>query len=149
MSEMSALIMRCGQCGAKNRVPIEKKARCGKCGEALDPNPWLSGRPQSIVDADFERAVLGAPIPALLDCWAPWCQPCLQLAPELDRLAQTQRGRLQVYKLNVDENRGVASRLGVQGIPALFLFEGGQLRERLVGAMPMAAIQAKVAPWLY
>ena len=73
---------------------------------------------------------------------AAWCGPCRTLAPVIDALARAYAGRVRVAKLNVDENPGVASRYGIQGIPTLLLFEGGHLRDRLVGMQPRATLEA-------
>jgi thioredoxin 2 len=97
-----------------------------------------------VTDASFEEDVLRAPIPVLLDCWAPWCGPCRTLAPVIDALARAYAGRVRVAKLNVDENPGVASRYAIQSIPTLLLLDRGHLRDRLVGAQPHAALEARL-----
>jgi thioredoxin 1 len=83
-------------------------------------------------------------MPVLLDCWAPWCGPCRTLAPVIDGLAQAYTGRVRVAKLNVDDNRAVAGRYDIQGIPTLLLFESGHLRDRLVGRQPRAVLEARL-----
>jgi len=101
-----------------------------------------------VTDASFEDDVLRSPLPVLLDCWAPWCGPCRTLAPVIDALARAYAGRVRVAKLNVDENPGVAARYAVQGIPTLLLFDGGHLRDRLVGAQPRAILEARLEEML-
>ena len=97
-----------------------------------------------MTEASFEEDVLRAPIPVLLDCWAPWCGPCRTLAPVIDALAGAYAGRVRVAKLNVDDHSTVAARYGVQGIPTLLVFDDGQLRDRLVGVQPRAILEARL-----
>lgn len=98
----------------------------------------------TVTDVTFARAVLEAPIPVLVDCWAPWCGPCRTLGPVIDAIAQAYASRAQVAKLNVDDNPATAARYGIQGIPMLLLFHQGQLMDRLVGAHPRPVIEARL-----
>jgi thioredoxin 2 len=104
----------------------------------------VTARPVDVTDATFEAEVLVSPLPVLLDCWAPWCGPCRAVAPSIDRLASAYAGRVKVCKLDVDRNPLTASLLGVQGIPALFFLAGGQAVDRMVGAQPYEAIEARL-----
>jgi thioredoxin 2 len=97
-----------------------------------------------VTDATFEAEVLRSPVPVLLDCWAPWCQPCRALAPTIDALARAYAGRARVAKLNVDENPATAARFAIQGIPTLLFFEGGRVQDRLVGVHPRPALEARL-----
>jgi thioredoxin 2 len=97
-----------------------------------------------VTDATFEAEVLRSPLPVLLDCWAPWCQPCRVLAPTIDALARSYAGRVRVAKLNVDENPATAARLAIQGIPTVLLFEGGRIQDRVVGVHPRGALEARL-----
>jgi thioredoxin 2 len=136
--------MRCGACGVTNRIPPDqehRRARCGRCHAPLRAEP---AGPRVVTDASFEDDVLRSPLPVLLDCWAPWCGPCRALAPVIDALAGAYAGRVRVAKLDVDENPAVAARYSIQGIPTLLLFDGGQLRDRLVGVPPRATLQARL-----
>ena len=83
-------------------------------------------------------------MPVVVDLWAPWCGPCRMISPELERVATDMRGRVKLAKVNVDENRGVAARFGVQGIPTLLLFREGQVVDRIVGARDAASIRTWV-----
>ena len=121
-----------------------QRARCGKCKAPLA----TGASPLTVTDADFESLVLGAPVPVLLDCWAEWCGPCHALAPTLEALARDYAGRVRVVKLDVDANPVTADRLGVRGIPALFIFRDGRLVDRLVGVQPRAALDARLQPLL-
>ncbi|MDD2713368.1 MAG: thioredoxin TrxA [Simplicispira sp.] len=93
-------------------------------------------------DSDFEANVLQASSPVLVDYWAEWCGPCKMIAPILDEVATTYQGRLQIAKMNVDENREVPAKFGIRGIPTLMLFKDGQLAATKVGAMSKAQLVA-------
>lgn len=86
-------------------------------------------------DASFDSDVLQAKKPVLVDYWAEWCGPCKSIAPILDEVSREYDGRLQVAKMNVDENRDVPAKFGIRGIPTLMLFKNGQLAATKVGAL--------------
>ena len=92
---------------------------------------------------DFDTAVR-APIPVLVDLWAPWCAPCRTVAPGVERAATELAGRLKVVKVNVDDAPGISARFGVQGIPTLLLLRDGELVARQVGALPTDRLVAWV-----
>ena len=98
-------------------------------------------------DADFEREV-AASVPVLVDLWAPWCGPCRMVTPALERLAERHAQRLKLVKVNVDEAPAVAARYAATSIPTLVLLDGGRERDRIVGALPEAQIEARLAPHL-
>ena len=83
---------------------------------------------------NFDQEVLNADTPVLVDFWAPWCGPCRMVAPTVEAIANEYQGRAKVAKLNVDEHPEIASRFGIQGIPALLFFWNGQLSAQVVGA---------------
>ena len=95
-----------------------------------------------VSDATFQADVLSAPALVLVDFWAEWCGPCKMIAPILDEVAGTYTGKLQVAKMNVDENREVPAKFGIRGIPTLMLFKDGQLAATKVGAMSKAQLTA-------
>ena len=93
-------------------------------------------------DASFEADVLKAGTPVLVDYWAEWCGPCKMIAPILDEVAGAYQGKLQIAKMNVDENREIPAKFGIRGIPTLMLFKNGQLAATKVGAMSKAQLTA-------
>ena len=95
-----------------------------------------------ISDASFESDVLKAEKPVLVDYWAEWCGPCKMIAPILDEVSNTYEGKLQIAKMNVDENRDIPAKFGIRGIPTLMLFKDGQLAATKVGAMSKAQLTA-------
>lgn len=95
-----------------------------------------------LTDATFETEVLQASAPVLVDYWAEWCGPCKMIAPILDEVAGAYQGKLQIAKMNVDENREIPAKFGIRGIPTLMLFKNGQLAATKVGAMSKAQLTA-------
>ena len=95
-----------------------------------------------ITDTTFEADVLQAGKPVLVDYWAEWCGPCKMIAPILDEVAAAYGDKLQIAKMNVDENRDIPAKFGIRGIPTLMLFKGGQLAATKVGAMSKAQLTA-------
>jgi thioredoxin 1 len=95
-----------------------------------------------ISDASFESDVLQAGQPVLVDYWAEWCGPCKMIAPILDEVAKDYSGRLNITKMNVDQNRDVPAKYGIRGIPTLMIFKGGQLAATKVGALSKAQLIA-------
>ena len=97
-----------------------------------------------VTDESFERDVLQAQMPVLVDFWAEWCGPCKQIAPALEQIAEELAGQVTVAKVNIEESPSTPSRYGVRGIPTMMLFRGGQMASMKVGAMP----KQKILDWL-
>jgi thioredoxin 2 len=127
-----------------NRVADERLGQrpvCGSCKARLD----TSGAPQEVSGEALERAVASAPVPVLVDFWAPWCGPCRVAAPAVADLARRNAGRVLVLKVNVDEAQVAASRHRVQGIPAFVLFQGGREIARRTGVASRADLEGWIA----
>ena len=92
--------------------------------------------PKEINESNFDSEVIQSQEPVLVDFWAPWCGPCQRMAPILDEMEQAYLGKLKVGKLNVDDNPGLAQKYQVMSIPALFIFKGGQIVEKVIGLTP-------------
>jgi thioredoxin 1 len=95
-----------------------------------------------ISDASFEADVLQSTQPVLVDYWAEWCGPCKMIGPILEEVATSYEGKLQIAKMNVDENRDIPAKFGIRGIPTLMLFKNGQLAATKVGAMSKSQMTA-------
>ena len=135
-------IIACPECGARNRVgPIQSGIpRCPRCKHDL---PW-------IVDADTATFAdeTSSSIPVVVDYWAAWCGPCRLISPVLEDLAKRHTGHLKLVKVDVDANPDLAARAGAQSIPLLVVMRDGQERDRIVGALPRAALEQRLAPIL-
>ncbi len=103
-----------------------------------------------VTDDTFESEVLASEIPVLVDFWAPWCGPCRLAAPVLEKVADEYEGRLKIFKMNVDENREVASGYRIMSIPTMLLFKNGELVDQITGVTPNfeSDLKRKVEPHL-
>ena len=105
-------------------------------------------KPIEVTDATFEETVLKADLPTCVDFWAVWCMPCKKIAPLVDEIAAEYQDRLQVVKLDVDNNAQTATQYNVMSIPTLMLFKGGEAVERIVGLKAKAELLSKIVPHL-
>ena len=108
----------------------------------------MSENIKHISDASFETDVLKSERPVLVDFWAEWCGPCKMIAPILEEIAAEHDGKIQIAKLNIDENLNVTRDFGVMSIPTLLLFKNGDVATRMVGAKPKGALVQELSPYL-
>jgi thioredoxin 2 len=125
--------LACGHCGAVNRFLRERRRddpSCARCGRAL-----LDGSVLSLSADRFDTVVGRTELPVLVDFWAPWCGPCLAMAPQLAKAAQALKGEVLVAKFNSDESLALAQRYQLKSVPTLVLFDGGRERRRHSGSL--------------
>ena len=130
----SPVTLRCGFCLIVNRVDLARAADrpvCGDCGK-----PMLLDRPVRVTQEDFERTVLRADVPVLVDFFADWCAPCKMVAPLVDEVAHRHMGKMLVAKVDTDRAQEVAVKYGIRSIPTLIVFRDGEEVERSVGFEP-------------
>jgi len=137
---MPDALIKCPNCGRKNRVPAVVAPGMPRCGNCHRPLPW-------IVDAGddtFADIAEKASVPVLVDLWAPWCGPCRMVSPALAEVATEMAGQIKLVKVNVDESPRLQQRFGVQSIPTLLLLRDGQESARQIGAAPAPVLRAWV-----
>jgi thioredoxin 1 len=101
-----------------------------------------------VTSSTWQQEVLSSSQPVLVDFWAPWCGPCKMLSPVVEKVAAANEGRVKFVKLNTDEHPNIGGQYGIQGIPCLILFKGGQAVDRIVGFVPERMITAMLAKHL-
>lgn len=131
-------------------TPLHKNAQSGakpaQAGSTSQPGAQThatngAAHPLVLTDATFDQVIRESKLPVLVDFWAPWCGPCRMIAPTVEQLAREFAGRAVVAKVNTDEQQRIAQRYGIMSIPALFIFKGGQVVERLVGVQPASVLR--------
>jgi thioredoxin 2 len=136
---MSAELIRCGNCGRRNRVPAAA-AGTPRCGSCHQPLPWIV----EAGDDSFAEVAERASVPVLVDLWAPWCGPCRMVSPALAQVAGEMAGRVKLVKVNVDDSPELQRRFSVQAIPTLMVLRAGQVAARRTGAAPAAELRTWV-----
>ncbi|MCY0905102.1 thioredoxin [Arthrobacter sp. H14-L1] len=99
-------------------------------------------------DASFQADVLAAGKPVIVDFWAEWCGPCRKLSPILDQMAGEYADKIDVVKVDIDENPGIAAQYGITSIPAVYLFQGGEVKGTVIGARPKQYFEKEFAEFL-
>jgi len=116
-------------------------------GEATKKGKSTSNKPVEATDATFKEMIHNHPL-VVVDCWAPWCGPCYMVAPVIEEMARDYAGKILFGKLNVDENREVATQYQIMSIPTLLIFKKGHLVDQVVGAMPRNMLEPKITRYL-
>ncbi|MFZ2632109.1 MAG: thioredoxin domain-containing protein [Desulfosalsimonadaceae bacterium] len=143
--------LRCIGCGAKNRVPankIESGPKCGKCKAVLKTEELFVPQPVMVTDRNFEDRVLKSPLPVLLFAWATWCPTCVAVSPIIDEFAAEAKTKVRVGKLNVDQNRMLASKYKILSVPFIFIFDNGKLKESMPGGLKKHELMMQMAHYL-
>jgi thioredoxin 2 len=128
----SGIHVVCPSCSAINRIPPDRpagQAKCGTCRQRL-----FSGKPLAADAATFERHITRNDSPVIVDFWAPWCGPCLAMAPGYERAAAELEPDYRLLKVNTEEEQPLAARYGIRSIPTLMLFRHGREIARRAGA---------------
>lgn len=126
--------IRCTFCQTLNRVEPARASSRPRCGDC--ERPIRLDRPLELLEKDFDRTVVAASIPVLIDFYADWCGPCKLVEPLIDEIAGEREGRILVLKVDIDEAEALTNRLGIRGVPTLILFADGDEVERSAGYEP-------------
>ena len=99
---------------------------------------------QALTDSNFAEVVEQVEVPVVVDFWATWCGPCRMISPVVDKLAETYAGQVNIVKCNVDESTDIPMKFGIRNIPTLLFFKGGELVDRVVGAVSQAELEKRI-----
>jgi thioredoxin 1 len=108
----------------------------------------MSEKIVALTDATFDEHVKSSDVPVLVDFWAEWCGPCKMISPVLEEIAEEQDGKIQIVKLNIDDNLDVTRRFDVMSIPTLILFKDGEPQVRMIGAKPKGQLLEEISAYL-
>jgi len=132
--------LTCLDCGALNRVPMEKLGaapKCGVCGVKL-----ADGKVREMTPKTLAKAMKNDGVPLVVDFWAPWCGPCRMMAPEFAKAAQALRSEARFAKINTQDFPQVSQQNNIRGIPAMIIYQNGREIARQAGAMPASQIES-------
>ncbi len=149
MSEMvnyldGKFLVKCQSCGKTNSVPIEKvrqKPVCGSCKTGLETPGGVVG----LSDSAFHDFISRAPVPVVVDFWAPWCGPCRMMGPILESFAHKNAGKVIVAKIDTDSNPQTPGGFGIRAIPTMIIFKDGREFKRQTGAVPESTLDNLLA----
>ena len=136
------IVVTCPNCGKRNRLAFAKLGEAVRCGQCKQPLALVNVPVELHSTADFDRVVAQSSLPVLVDSWAPWCGPCRMVAPELEKVAARQSGKLLVVKVNTDELADLGQRYNIRSIPTIALFANGREAARVAGARQASDIEA-------
>ena len=136
----------CPHCLKVNRIPKKEsyaKANCGECKKSL-----LESIPVPVDASKLGTFIANSEIPLIVDFWAPWCGPCLQMAPAFEEAALAMPLQAQLVKVNTDEEQTLGAQYGIQSIPTLIVFKNGKEVERISGALDASRLKSWVKQYL-
>jgi len=134
----------CGRCDSVVALPKDRlgdSPRCPKCHAAL-----FTGQPIELTAANFDRQIERTELPLVVDFWAPWCGPCIAMAPHFDRVAKQLEPNMRFAKLNTEDQPGPGTRFNIRSIPTTMVFRGGNTIARQSGSMDAATLRQWLAP---
>ena len=128
------------------RESVQEEEEEAQTLDSLNDDEYPSS-PLKVTDDDFDKVIQRFPL-VVVDCWAPWCGPCHMVAPVIAELAKDYQGEMVFGKLNVDENQEAAMKYRIMSIPALLVFQNGELVDQIIGAQPKPMLEPKITKYL-